>query len=259
MRRTKAEDLFVLLVEKPLMSKKKKESLSQEAPEEYGAFVVWFLEKNKIRINRCAYKRTIPNRYSIEDIKSYIAQTILTTLRRREAVGRAIKEPKLYFSKLIDFYCVEFQRMHGYIYGLPKRPRAPKAETEISQYGFCYLESNVDIGYVDNELGDDSQYFGNNYQDIGNDNQYSTEAWDSLMKNVLPEESEILSCLYGMNMSIPEASKHLGIAVSTAYQRAYRGLTAISGAVAESYDLTKSNWKLLTDIATSSNNPTGSL
>jgi hypothetical protein len=56
MRRTKAEDLFVLLVEKPLMSKKKKESLSQEAPEEYGAFVVWFLEKNKIRINRL-YRR----------------------------------------------------------------------------------------------------------------------------------------------------------------------------------------------------------
>jgi hypothetical protein len=248
-RRSKQEDLFLILSPPKPKVAKKKNSLPKEAPEDYGAFVVWFLEKNKGRINKYAYRRCIPNRYSIDDVKSYITEMILRTLKRRAAVGRPIEDPKLYFSKLIDYYCVEFQRMHGYIYGLPKRPRAPEAEQEIGKHGFNYLEPTTDIGYIDESVGDSNDLYSTNYIEKGSEPDGLSNDWEKLTSFALPEDRALLVCLYDQNMSIPEASRHLGIAISTAYQRVSRGMRAISGAVAAHTDTQGASERIFRDIS----------
>ena len=248
-KRTKQEDLFHLLSGNSIhevVAKKKK--LSVEAPLDYGEFVVWFMTKNKSRINKLAYKRCISNRYTVEDVCSYIQQSILQTLIRRKAVGRPITEPKLYFSKLINFYCVEHQRMHGYIYSLPKRPRAPEAEKEINKHGFNYLEPTTDIGYIDSTVDDDTRADFSHYDLKGVETDSSSLAWKSLMEIVKEEDKAVLTCVHMMNMSVPEASRHLGIAISTAYTRANRGTAAISGSVALHVNLDQPNWKVMVQI-----------
>lgn len=247
LKKTRNEDILGILVGEPpiqVLSKK----LPKEAPKEYGEFVVWFMEKNKSRIQRHAYRRCIPNRYTTEDVCAYIAESILRTLRRRKAVGRPIEEPKLYFSKMIDFYCVEYQRMHGFIYGLPKRPRAIEAEQDIGQYGFNYLEPTTDIGYLDGGVHDDEMDYGGTYLAKGVAPSEESEVWNKLMGYAQKDDRDILNCVYNLNMSIQEASKHLGIAISTAYQRANRGIRAISGAISLNVDLDQNNWKVFKQI-----------
>lgn len=254
-KRTNKEDLFLLLSGNSItkfVAKRKK--LSKEAPEDYGEFVVWFMEKNKGRINKYAYRRCIPNRYTTDDICSYIAETILRTLQRRKRVGNPIEEPKLYFSKLIDYYCVEFQRMHGFIYGLPKRPRSPEAEQEIGKHGFNYLEPTTEIGYVDCGVHDGDNESFSHYEMRGQEPEENSPTWNKLLNLARPDDQKLLECVYEQNMSVPEASRHLGIAISTAYQRANRGLKAISGHVAMNVNLDQANWKVFKEIDTEINN-----
>lgn len=219
-------------------------------------FVVWFLEENKRLIMRYVNKRLIPNRYAPSDVRAYIAERILDILKKRRAKGQPIKEPRLYFKKLIDFYCIEYQRMHGYIYGMPKRPRCPEAETEISQYGFIYfpndeensIENFPQLGYIDARLDNVESYEASEYQVYGADTDIESVAWLKLMTMVLPEDQEVLSCIFRRNMSVPEVSRHLKIAISTAYARKERGLRAISGTLASFIDLDQENWKIINDI-----------
>ena len=221
-------------------------------------FVVWFLEENKALINRHAKKRLIPNRYSTSDIRSYITERILDILQKREAKGKPIEDPRLYFKKLIDFYCIEYQRMHGYIYSMPKRPRCPEAEKEISKYGFVYLENGENspienapqLGYLDGSLGDDDLNLHYHYQVKGSSPDSLSEAWERLMSMTLPEDREVLSCIFTRNMSVPEVSKYLGIAISTAYTRKERGIRAISGTLASYIDLDTKSWEILNSINT---------
>ena len=219
-------------------------------------FVLWFLEENKRLINRHASRRLIPNRYSLSDIRSYIAERILDILQKRLAKGNPIEDPRLYFKKLIDFYCIEYQRMHGYIYSMPKRPRCPEAEKEISKYGFVYLENGDNcpaenapqLGYLDGSLGDEEMTLHYNYQIKGVSPDKPSEAWEKLMCMALPEDREVLSCIFTRNMSVPEVSKYLGIAISTAYTRKERGIRAISGTLATYVDLDDENWEILDNI-----------
>jgi len=219
-------------------------------------FVLWFLEENKAMINRYAKKRLIPNRYSVSDIRSYITERILDILQKRDAKGRPIEDPRLYFKKLIDFYCIEYQRMHGYIYSMPKRPRCPEAEKEISQYGFVYLENGEgspmenapQLGYLDSSLGDGELNLQHRYQVKGESPGSLSEAWERLMSMALPEDREVLSCIFTRDMSVPEVSKHLGIAISTAYTRKERGIRAISGTLATYVDLDTKSWEILGSV-----------
>jgi hypothetical protein len=228
------------------------------APQEmnHEDFVVWFLEENKRLIYRHARRRLIPNRYSVSDIESYIAERILDILKKRVAKGKPIEDPRLYFKKLIDFYCIEYQRMHGYIYSMPKRPRCPEAEKEISKYGFIYLESGDNcsaenapqLGYLDGALGDDDMKLHYSYQVKGGEPAELSETWEKLMCMALPEDREVLSCIFTRNMSVPEVSRHLGIAISTAYTRKERGIRAISGTLSSYIDLDKENWAILDNV-----------
>jgi hypothetical protein len=208
----------------------KKQKLQEEPPEDYNEFIVWFMEKHKRRIYKCAYKRTIHNRYAVQDIYSYISETILSILKRRASVNRPIKEPNLYFSKLVDFYCVEYQRMNGFIYSLPKRPRDNSAEEDISQYGFHYMEANLDLGYIDYDINGDSSYLSETYQ-VKGDYSDKSAVWNTLLDYADSSDADVINCVYNMNLSIQEASKHLKISPSTAYQRLKRGLYAISGMI----------------------------
>ena len=59
-----------------------------------------------------------------------------------------------------------------------------------------------------------------------------------------------MECLFRMDMSVPETSKHLGIAVSTAYARRDRAILTISGHLASSVDLDQDSWKILNEVGT---------
>jgi hypothetical protein len=238
-----------------------KESLKNLTDEEVDNlddqdFVVWFLEENKSLIRRYVTKRLIPNRYAPSDVRAYIAERILDILSKRRAKAQAIREPRLYFKKLIDFYCIEYQRMHGYIYGMPKRPRCPEAEAEISQYGFIYfptdeensVESLPQLGYIDARLDNTESYQTAEYQIHGVESDIESTVWLKLMTMVLPEDQKVLSCIFRRNMSVPEVSKHLRIAISTAYARKERGLKAISGTLTSFIDLDQERWRVINEI-----------
>lgn len=227
-------------------------------------FVIWFLEYNNAIISKYIIKRLIPNRYDPSDVKAYMGERMLDILHKRKAKGRAIKNPRIYFGKLIDFWCIEYQRMHGYIYGMPKRPRNVAAEEEISKYGFVYLNTpdsvktaegfyqSPQLAFIDLSLtpGDNTYYQEAGYQFKGGDPGVSSAFWNKLMSTVLPEDKQVLECLFVMNLSIPDTSKHLGIAISTAYTRRDRGLATISGLVTNSnIDTDQASWKTLNDIS----------
>lgn len=235
--------------------------IEDEAPREHSAFVVWFMVKNKSQIDRHARKRLIPNRYTIDDIKSYMQERMLDILQKREAKGNPIEEPKIYFRKLVDFWCVEFQRMHGFIYSLPKRPRCPDAEKEISQYGFHYFPHGDDsddsiagsqmdqiaqLGYIDASLNN-TEITG--YRIVGEEPDELSIAWEALMSMAPIEDQDVLTYLFRYNLTVPQVSEKLGIAVSTAYQRRDRGLRAISGTLASFVDLDKSSWQILDETS----------
>lgn len=249
-RRSKKEDVFLLFStpdEEVVVVKKKR-----GGGLDHGEFIVWFMKEYERSINRHIFKHMIPNRYSASDVKAYIMECILRTLKRREDRGEPIQEPKIYFRGLIQFYCVEFQRMHGYIYGMPKRPRSVEAEKEISQYGFMYFNSVAPqdfqaLTYVDSNVDDPNEY--HHLEVKGQDPNPDSTTWDNMMLMALPEDQEVLECIFMMNMSVPEASRHLGIAVSTAYQRKERGVRAISGTLASYVDLDDPSWKVFESVA----------
>jgi len=219
----------------------------------HGEFVEWFMNHHNAAINKNARKNLIPNRYSIDDIKSYIVDCILSTLKRREDKGQPIREPKIYFRKLINYYCIEFQRMHGYIFCMPKRPRDSNAEKEICSHGFVYLdktiqEENIELlGYIDSDNHTDT----NNTKFIskGEDPGKESIAWNNIMKMALPEDQYVLECLFKRNMSVVETSKHLKLAICTIYQRKARGMMAISGTLASFIDLDDKAWRIFTNVS----------
>ena len=257
-KRSKHEDLFSAFYEPTTTTTMpRKKAISQEAPEDYNDFVVWFMETYKAAINRHVRRRLIPNRYSVDDVRAYVAERILSTLQRRKRIGKPIEEPKIYFRKLIDFYCVEYQRMSGYIYCLPKRPRSPESEADIAQYGFVYFTNDMtnspeyfpELGYVDATVDTVEHYHEERYSIKGEQPEKDTEAWGKMMLMALPEDQKVLECVFKMNLSVPEASRHLGIAVSTAYQRVNRGIKAISGTLCTYVDLDDDSWKLIENIS----------
>jgi hypothetical protein len=220
----------------------------------HNEFVVWFMHKHKAAINRYVTKRLIKNRYARSDVRAYIQERILDILQKRKAKGNPIEDPKLYFRKLLDYYCIEFQRMYGYIYCMPKRPRCAEAEEEIAQYGFVYLytddsnsmDSIKQLGYLDSEITNVA--CNEEYSIKGLDPDVDSTSWEKIMLMALPEQQEVLKCIFKYNMSVPEAARHLDISVSAAYQRKDRGLQAISGTLATFVDLDDDSWRILNNV-----------
>lgn len=183
-------------------------------------FVMYFMDKYNTLLNRVCQKYMIPNRYSIEDIKQYVAEKITTIMNNRDNTKDPITNPEGYFKSCLDYYGIEFQRMHGYIFDLPKRPRRNSVEEEaqIKSYGFKYLDDiTIEEGA---EL----------YQEIDiepPDPGLQSTVWKELTKALTPEETRVLECIYINNMTWSETSKHLGVAQSTCWFRKNRALNKI--------------------------------
>lgn len=205
-------------------------------------FVTFFMKKHSSLINSVGRKYLIPNRYNIEDIKQYISERIVKILTTRLLVdNNPIENPEKYFKSCIEFYCIEYQRMHGFIFDLPKRPRKNCEDDEkaAKAWGFKYLgditieEYNSVCEYtLDKDL---------------TENQYKASeslAWTALTGCLTAPEAQVLDCIYKRKMTWTETSVHLGVAQSTcwfrknrAVEKIFRRFEAMTGLIGENLKL----------------------
>lgn len=185
-------------------------------------FVTGFMDKYDALINRVGRKYLIPNRYNISDIKQYISEKILHILANRSVANGPIKNPEGYFKSCLDYYCIEFQRMHGFVFHLPKRPRKNSEEDEeqIKSYGFKYLG---DITIEESN----SATMSYNFEDIDRQPNIDSDTWVTLMSVLQPDEVKVVECIFVKNMTWNETSKYLGVAQSTCWFRNNRALQKI--------------------------------
>lgn len=187
--------------------------------EEVNTFVVSFMSKHNSLINSVGRKYLIPNRYTIDDIKQYVSERIIQILTNRLSVpDNKIEDPEKYFKSCITYYCIEYQRMHGYTFELPKRPRknCEVDEQHIRSYGFKYLDDMNTAEYnsliTDDEVDDKTQ---------------SDLIWARLTSILSREESNVLVCIFKQNMTWLETSKHLNVPQSTCWIRKDRAIEKI--------------------------------
>lgn len=239
------------------MSKKQKESV--EAPTDHAEFAHWFITEYAKQIYNKASRHLIFNRYSVDDMKHYMVERILEILSKRKADGNPIEEPKIYFRKLIPFWCVEYQRMNGFVFGLPKRPRCPDAENKICSYGFTYLRTQADsddlpisshvskLSYIDINLTEPNQYY-TEYSHKGHDPDLISEPWEALIGHLKTDEAKVIEYLYKYNLTVPQTAQELNIAVSTVYQRKRKALISLSGFITSKASQDSSSWHILNSI-----------
>lgn len=181
-------------------------------------FVISFMTKYNSLIGSIGRKYLIPNRYNIDDLKQYISERIIQILTNRLSVSEnQIEDPEKYFKSCLDFYCIEYQRMHGYIFDLPKRPRknCERDEEYIRSFGFKYLDDMSTEEYNSLIIEDST------HRDI------ETPAWKFLLKILSKEEADVLDCIFHKNLTWLETSKHLGVPQSTCWIRKDRALEKI--------------------------------
>jgi RNA polymerase sigma factor (sigma-70 family) len=188
-------------------------------------FVEYFITKYNSLIKRIANRFTIPNRYGVDDLTQYIAERILHILNAREHKENKIEDPEKYFKPCLEFYCIEFQRMHGYIFCLPKRPRRNAEEDEYSakQLGFKYM---IDVTVDEtNSL--------HSHDIIPEDIILSPETpiWSTLTGVLEPEEASILGCIYLQELTWAETADALGIPQSTCWFRKNKVMKRIEDAI----------------------------
>lgn len=188
-----------------------------------------FILKHRPLIKTLGRRYLIPNRYSVEDIEAYVAERMLSILQARQHSTNKILDREKYFLNCLVFYCIEYQRLNGFIFCLPKRPRknAIEAELEAKSRGFYYLNDtmldNSSLVQTDEPTPDPG---------------LDTEVWISLTGYLHTSDALVVECIHKMNMTLKETSLHLGVAQSTCLtrrDRAYKTLfgvfDAISGAI----------------------------
>ena len=204
-------------------------------------FVAEFMVKHDKLINKITRKYLIPNRYNSDDIKQYISERIIKILSTRIAEAEnKIDDPEKYFKSCLDFYCIEYQRMHGYIFDLPKRPRknCEADEKAARAHGFKYIgdmttdeENSLQEYTLDNNL----------YENQAKGPE--TPVWSALTGLLSSDEADVLSCIYLKNMTWSETSNHLGVAQSTCWFRKTRAIKKIFEYVEELPGLMQENIK----------------
>lgn len=185
--------------------------------DQVNTFVVSFVTKYNSLINNIGRKYLIPNRYSIEDLKQYISERVIQILTNRlSSKDNKIEDPDKYFKSCLDFYCIEYQRMHGYIFDLPKRPRknCEVDEEHIRSFGFKYLDDMTVEEY--NSL----------YTHDGHTAEAS-DSWQILLRILSKEEADVIDCIFNKNLTWLETSKHLDVPQSTCWIRKDRALEKI--------------------------------
>lgn len=186
--------------------------------EQVSEFVISFITKYSSLINTISRKYLIPNRYSTEDIKQYISERIIQILTNRLSNSdNRIENPEKYFKSCLDFYCIEYQRMHGYIFELPKRPRknCELDEQHIRSFGFKYL------GDISTE-----EYNSLIFEDII-DNTRDRRVWEKLLSVLSKEEADVVDCIFNKNLTWLETSKYLNVPQSTCWIRKDRAIEKI--------------------------------
>ena len=186
--------------------------------EKVNEFVSTFLTKYNSLINSIGRKYLIPNRYNIDDIKQYISERIIHILSIR-LLGKEnqIEDPEKYFKSCLDFYCIEYQRMHGYIFELPKRPRknCELDEQSIRAYGFKYL-GDINTEEYNSLIIEDNV-----------DDQPVNIVWETLLSILSKEEADVIDCIFNKNLTWLETSKYLNVPQSTCWIRKERAINKI--------------------------------
>lgn len=186
-------------------------------------FVLEFMTKYNSLINKIGSRYLIPNRYNIDDIKQYISERIMHILSNRteNSADNDIKNPDKYFKSCINFYCIEYQRMHGYIFELPKRPRKHCEEDEkyIRSFGFKYLDDMTTDEYNSLLVEDDRK-----------DDKTNTIVWKTLLSILSNEEADVLDCIFNKKLTWLETSQYLGVHQSTCWFRKNRAIEKIYNA-----------------------------
>jgi RNA polymerase sigma factor (sigma-70 family) len=187
---------------------------------EVNTFVVNFMAKHNSLINSVGRKYLIPNRYTIDDIKQYISERVIQILTNRlSTADNKIEDPEKYFKSCITYYCIEYQRMHGYTFELPKRPRknCELDEQHIRSYGFKYLD-DMNTAEFNSLIVEDKEV----------DTSTSDLVWSYLTSILSKDESNVLVCIFKQNMTWSETSKHLNVPQSTCWIRKDRAIDKIS-------------------------------
>ncbi len=184
-------------------------------------FVEDFMSRYNSLINSIGRNYLIPNRYTVEDIKQYIGERIIQILTNRLlSSDNQIENPEKYFKSCITFYCIEYQRMHGYIFELPKRPRknCELDEEHIKSYGFKYLGDMTNEEYASLIIED------------GVEDKKDNVVWDTILSCLSKEEADVIDCIFNKNLTWLETSKFLNVPQSTCWIRKERAIEKLCSA-----------------------------
>lgn len=181
-------------------------------------FVEFFIEKNKNLIKSLSKRYIIPNRYSYEDVLQYIAVTILHIMTKRQSSSNPIEDPEKYFSGCLVYYMIEYQRLNGFVFGLPKRPRRDhiEQEKEAKARKFQYIDDTI---LNDRALTHDG-YFSKK-------EPKQSKLWKELLKILNSQDVPVIDCIFSKNMTLLETSNYLNVAQSTCLNRRDRALKTI--------------------------------
>lgn len=202
-------------------------------------FLEEFQAKHSKLLKLVAAKYVIPNRYSVEDIVHHFLIKIMEILKERIDSNNPIENWEKYFKSCLDFYGIEFQRMHGFIFGLPKRPRRPyvNQENEAKQRKFKYWDS-----MTEDELNSD-QFV---YEEVDPPYDGSTEIWENLMSILDESDRVILECIYIRGLTWAQTAEFVQRPQSTCWFKCKAALEKIKSHVqAISPDSAKTIKKLL--------------
>ena len=185
-------------------------------------FVAYFAKKYGALMKSVARRYLIPNRYTVDDIVQYVLERIVTILRSRQETDNKILNRENYFLNCLTFYCIEYQRMHGFIFCLPKRPRTNAREDELTA-------KSKDFTYLNESMFDDPQLIQEST--LGDEipiNPENMPIWCALT-GMLPhtDDADVIDCVFRRNMTLLETSLHLGVAQSTCLNRRNRALKNI--------------------------------
>jgi RNA polymerase sigma factor (sigma-70 family) len=199
------------------------------------------MEKHDKLVSNIARKYLIPNRYTTDDIKQYISERIIKIMMTRaDDETNKIEDPEKYFKSCLDFYCIEYQRMHGFVFDLPKRPRknCEADEKTARSYGFKYL-GDMTISEANSLYEDTLDSSLTENLPMGPE----TQVWSSLTGLLLEEEAQVLACIYLKGLTWSETSKELDVAQSTCWFRKNRAIKKIFDYVDKLPGLTNENLK----------------
>lgn len=201
-------------------------------------FISYFSKKYIALIKSIARRYVIPNRYTVEDIVQYVNERITAILRGREETDNKILDRENYFLKCITFYCIEYQRMNGFIFCLPKRSRKNAIEDELTAKSkeFVYLNDTMldDPSLIHHPPIDDP---------IVEEESYSWCALTGMLAHT--EDADVVDCIFRRNMTLLETSNYLGVAQSTCLNRRNRAIKNLYNAFDDMQGEIKENIKKL--------------